>query len=301
MKATGLLFAALCALSSGCSPVSLGPFELTEDEVWKLVNRKHRGKDGIYLQATFHTFAYEIAKAFATAEKQGLDHGQLESRLRELVYRHSISDYPVADGTDINSLYFQYLIYVNPDFNPTNRLQKKVYDNWVMQIVRQHVHTIFDSKFPILRNYYDEHWGLTLYSRLVFYVYLDNTGSDLQPRVDDIGERTFLEDDAGVRYKPSGMAGPYPYESNRPEEPYLEEKLVYPVFFPNRRADRATPILSAESKFVDLVVEGLGNEPERRLRWELPLEYPEMPARRLLSPDQQAAAALSAVAADQER
>ena len=292
MKATGLLFVLICALSSGCSrPWDPGPFERTEDEVWKLVNRKHRGRDGIYLQATFHTFAYEIARAFARAEEQGLDHGQLQSRLKDLVYRHSIADYPVEDGTDINSLYFQYLIYVNPTFDPANRLEKKVYDNWIAQVGRQLIDSVFDRKFPILRNYYDEQWGLTLYSRLVFYVYLDNTESDLQPRVDDIGERTFLEDDAGNRYRPSGLAGPYPYESNRPKEPYLSEKLVYPVFFPNRRTDRATPILSAESKYVELVVEGLGDEPERRLRWDLPLEYPEMPARRLLSPEEQEALA----------
>ena len=285
------LFAVIAVVALlGCGPlIEPGPFEQAEDEGWELVNRRHRGSDGIYLQATFHTFAYEIAKAFARAEQDGLDQGQLESRLRELVYRHSVADYPVDDGTDINSLYFQYLIYVNESFDPGNRLQKRVYDNWVMQIVRQVVDNVFDPKYPILRNYYDERWGLTLYSRLVFYVYLDNTNSDLSPRVDDIGDRTFLIDDAGNRYRPSGLAGPYPYESNRPEESHLDGKLVYPVFFPNRRVDRATPILSAESKYVELVVKGLGGEAERRLRWDLPLEYPSLPGRRLLSPAEQEA------------
>ena len=121
------LFAVIAVVALlGCGPlIEPGPFEQAEDEVWELVNRRHRGSDGIYLQATFHTFAYEIAKAFARAEKEGLDQGQLESRLRELVYRHSVADYPVDDGTDINSLYFQYLIYVNESFDPGNRLQKR--------------------------------------------------------------------------------------------------------------------------------------------------------------------------------
>jgi len=37
------------------------------------------------------------------------------------------------------------------------------------------------------------------------------------------------------------------------------------------------------------VVKGLGGEAERRLRWDLPLEYPSLPGRRLLSPAEQEA------------
>ena len=289
MPLGGMLLVLACAVGMGCVPELRGPFELVEEEVWKVVNRKHRGGDGIYLQATFHTFAYEIAKAYAKAEDQDLDQGQLESRIRELIYRHSISDYPAEDGTDLNSLYIQYLIYVNPTFDPANSLQKKVFDNWTAQYTRQLLDKIYDRKFQILRNQYDDRWGLTLYSRLIFYIYLDNDESELQPRVDDIGERTFLVDDHGNRYRPSGLAGPYPYETNRPRETYLKGKLVYPVFFPNRKANRTTPIITAQSVYVQLEVEGVGEEPVRRLRWDLPLKYPEMPSRRLPSVAEKAA------------
>ena len=277
------------ATGIGCSPSwQPGPFEQVEEIVWQRVNRNHRGSDGIYLQATFHTFGYEIARAYAGAEADDLDQGQLESRLRELIYRYSISDYPTDDGTDINSLYFQYLVWVNPNFDPSNRLEKKVFDNWTANLVRQVLDTIYDPKFPILRNHYDRRWGLTLYSRLVFYIYLDNDDSDLRPRIDDIGEHTVLIDDAGNRYRPSGMAGPYPYESSRPKEQYLEDKVAYPVFFPNRRADRTTPIVGLDSKYVQLQIEGMGEEAVRTLQWDLPLEFPKMPARRLPSAAQKA-------------
>ena len=291
MATSWVVFALIGAVGMGCAPVAQpGPFELVEDRAWKAVNRKHRGQDGIYLQATFHTFAYEIAKAYATAELQDLDQGQLESRLKELIYRHAISDYPTADGTDINSLYFQYLVYYNPSFDPFNPLQKKIFDNWTAQYVRQVLDKIYDRKFPMLRDHYDERWGLTLYSRLVFYIYLDNTESDLEPHIADIGERTFLVDDQGNRYSPSGLAGPYPYDSNRPKDIYLKEKLVYPVFFPNRQADRKTPIITPQSSFLQLEIEGLGQEKVRRLRWDLPLQYPEVPVRRLPSAAEKSAA-----------
>ncbi len=290
MPLRGVLFVLTCALATGCAPERQpGPFELTEEKVWKVVNRNHRGGDGIYLQAAFHTFAYEIVKAYATAEEQDLDQGQLESRLKELIYRHAISDYPAQDGTDINSLYIQYLIYVNPSFDPANPLQKKVFDNWTAQYVRQVLDKVYDRNFPMLRNYYDERWGTTLYSRLIFFVYLDNTDSYLQPRIDDIGEHTFLVDDLGNRYSSSGMAGPYPYESNRPRETHLKDKLVYPVFFPNRQADHKTPIITPQSRYIQLEIEGLGGEKVRNLRWNLPLQYPEMPSRRLPSAAEKAA------------
>jgi hypothetical protein len=282
MAARWVVFILICALGIGCAPAEQpGPFERIEEMVWKTVNRKHRGQDGIYLQATFHTFAYEIAKAYAKAAGQDLDQGQLESRLKELIYRHAISDYPTEDGTDINSLYFQYLIYYSPSFDPANPLQKKVFDNWTAQYVRQVLDKAYDRKFPMLRNHYDERWGLTLYSRLVFYIYLDNTDSDLEPRIDDIGERTFLVDDLGNRYRPSGLAGPYPNESSRPKDTHLKGKLAYPVFFPNRQADHKTPIVTPQSSYLQLEIEGLGEEKVRSLRWDLPLQYPEMPARRL--------------------
>ena len=277
-----LLFALIGAVGTGCVPEGeQGPFELTEEQVWKVVNRKHWGQDGIYVQATLRTFAYEIAQAYAQAEKEDLDQGQLESRLKQLVYEYASANYPAEDGTDINSIYIQYLVYVNPSFNVTNPLEKKAFDNWRDVYIRRVMDKIYDRKYPLLRPHYDDRWGLTLYSRLVFYVYLDNVESDSRPSVEDIGARTFLVDEEGNRYSPSGLGGAYPYGFDRPKKKVLENKLVYRLFFPNRRADRKTPIVTPQSRHLQLEIEGLGDEPVRRLRWDLPLVYPDMPGRRL--------------------
>jgi hypothetical protein len=277
-----LLFFGLWAL--GCVPEpSLGPFGRAEEEVWNAVNRNHRGRDRIYAQATLRTFAYEVAHGYARAEREGLGQEQLEYRLKQLVHSYVDGMYPARDGTDINSLFFQYLVYVNPSFNPQNPLQRKVFDNWRSEYVRRLIDAIYDPKFQVLRHYYDERWGPTLYSRLVFIVYLENGHATLKPPIADIGARTFLVDEQGNRYEPSGLAGPYPYDTDRPETGVLEEKAVYRVFFPNRRADRKLPIISPDSKYLELHIEGLGQEPVRVMRWDLPIEYPELLQRRLPS------------------
>ncbi|SVD20021.1 uncharacterized protein METZ01_LOCUS372875, partial [marine metagenome] len=258
-----------------------GPFEVTEDIVWRVVNRSHTGADGIFVQATFRTFAYEVSRLYAEAEKAGLEHEQLQSRLRELVYAFIDGSYPMEDGTDINNLYFQYLIYVNDQFDLTNPLERAQFNVWRGEYVRRLLGIVSDRKYPLLRSTYDERWGRTCYSRLVFTVYISSQESELRPQIADIGARTCLIDEEGNRYLPSGTAGPYPYEFDRPEMDVLDGEVVYRVFFPNRRADRKTPIVSDESKKIELVIERLGSEPERRLTWNLPLQYPEMPGRRL--------------------
>jgi len=281
----GMLSLLFCTLVFGCGPdpTPPGPFEVAEDEAWRAVNRSDRGADGIFVQAELRTFAYEIASAYATAEKEGLGQEQLEYRLKQLIYSYVDGVYPVKDGTDINNLYFQYLVYVNPSFDPGNPLKKQVFDNWRAQYVRRLSDLIYDRKYPVLRNVYDERWGYTLYSRLVFIVYLNNEESDLSPRVADIGERTFLVDEEGNRYEPSGLVGPYLYESDRPEQDVLDGKTVYRLFFPNRKADGKTPIVDSETGFVQLEIEGLGEVPVRSMRWDFPLIYPEMPTRKLPS------------------
>jgi len=271
-------------LLTGCADeYAPGPFEQLEDEVWQVVNRRHRGDDGIYVQATWRTFAYEIALAYSAAEKEGLDQGQLESRLRQLIYSYIDARFPVADGTDINNLYLQYLIYIDGQFDPTNPIEKAQFDVWRGEYVRRLMGRLYDIKYPLLRGGYDERWGQTLYSRLVFNIYVDGTEAEEHPYVADIGARTFLVDEEGNRYEPSGNAGPYPFEFDRPESEHLDGKLVYRLFFPNRRGDRQTPILTSESQHFELVIEGLGEVPQRRMRWDLPLVYPEAPARRLES------------------
>ncbi len=280
-----VLAAASVAVAVGsCAPQEQpGPFEQVEEAAWRVVNRSHRGQDGIFVQATLRTFAYEIANMYARAESQELDQQQLESRFKQFVHMFIDARYPDGDGTDINNLFFQYLIYVNPSFDASNPLQRQLFDNWRGEYVRRLVGLVYDSKYPLLRHKYDERWGLTLYSRLVFNIYLDNTDSDIRPHVADIGSRTFLVDEDGNRYSPSGLAGPYPYEFDRPRDDVLEGKVVYRLFFPNKKADRLTPIVGPGALFVELVIEGLGEEPIRRLRWDLPLKYPAPPIRRIPS------------------
>ena len=273
-------------LLSSCAPEGEGPgpFEQTEEQVWRLVNRSHTGADGIFVQATFRTFAYEIARIYAEAETAGLGQEQVTSRLREFVYAWVDAPYPMEDGTDVNSLYYQYLVFVNPDFDVTNPIQKAQFDTWRNQYVRRLLGILYDRKYPMLRPVYDERWGYGLYSRLVFTIYIDGEESGAHPYIADIGERTSLIDERGVRHSPSGTAGAYPYDFDRPEHEHLKKKAVYRLYFPNRRADRRTPILTTDSRRVSLVIDGLGSDPERRLDWDLPLPYPPMPARRLVPP-----------------
>jgi len=273
---------ALTIVVLGCAPEEARePFRLLEEDVWKVVNRNHRGADGVYVQAMWRTLAYEIASAYAETEDRGFGQEQLESRLREFVYTFIDGRYPIEDGTDINNLYLQYLIYIDSQFDPTNPLEKAQFDAWRGHYVRRLMGRIADRKYPLLRNHYAERWGWTLYSRLVFTIYVDNSESDHRTRVADIGDHTFLVDEEGQRYAPSGNAGPYPFDFDRPEKEYLDGHLVYRLFFPNRKADRQTRILDAKSKYFDLVIEGLGGEPVRQMRWNLPLTYPEAPERRL--------------------
>ena len=270
----------------GCSEdYPKGRFEQIEDEAWQSVNRKKTGSDGIYVQATLRTFAYEIAHSYARAEKENLGQEQLEFRLKQLVHSYVDGTYPVEDGTELNNLYLQYLVFVDPNFNPENPLEKQKFITFRDAFVSRIIGTIFDPKYPMFRDYYDDRWGLTLFDRLVFVVYLNGENAKNEPNIEDIGSRTFLVDENGNRYSPSGTSGPYPYESDRPENPKLIDKAFYRVFFPNREGENVrVPIVNCETKFIELHIEGLGAEPLRKLRWELPVDYPiVMDGRRLPS------------------
>lgn len=282
MPSRVLLLCWMCAVATGCAPEhSESPFERVGQEVWRTVNRSHRGADGVLVQATLHTFAYEIARAYVRAEREDLGQEQLEFRIKQLLYSYVDGTYPTEDGTDINSLYLQYLIYVNPSFDVHNPLQKRAFNIWRAEYIRRVVDTIYDPKFPVLRDRYDDRWGLTLYSRLVFTVYLSSGESQLKPYIADIGARTFLVNQRGMRFQPSGTFDYYPYQSDRPEDEVLDGKTYYRVFFPNRKRDDKTPIIQRDDDYLELQIENLGEVPVRTLRWERSLAYPEMPSRRL--------------------
>lgn len=284
MPSRVLLLCWMCAVATGCAPEHSegpGPFGRVGQEVWRTVNRSHRGADGVLVQATLHTFAYEIARAYARAEREDLGQEQLEFRIKQLLYSYVDGTYPAEDGTDINNLYFQYLIYVNPSFDVHNPLQKRAFNIWRAEYIRRVVDSIYDPKFPILRDRYDDRWGLTLYSRLVFTVYLSSGESQLNPYIADIGARTFLVNQRGTRFQPSGTFDYYPYQSDRPEGEVLDGKTYYRVFFPNRKRDDKTPIIRRDDDYLELQIENLGDVPLRTLRWDRSLAYPEMPSRRL--------------------
>jgi hypothetical protein len=285
-----LLIPVLVALAAvaacGPEPTPPGPFELAEEAAWRQVNSSHEGADGIFVQGQLRTFAYEIASAYARAAKEDLSQEQLEYRLRQVIHSYIDGTYPLSDGTDINSLFYQYLVYVNPAYEAGNPLQKQVFGNWRSEFVRRLIDRIYDRMLPVLRNEYDDRWGVALYSRLVFIVYLKNEGDAPPPPIADIGSRTILVDEAGNRYAPSGTAGAYPYDSDRPATDMLSDEAVYRVFFPNRRADKRTPIVAAGTRSLALEIEGLGDVPVRRLEWQLPFTYPELLERRLRSESQ---------------
>ena len=280
-----LLILAVLVLAAACGPDATppGPFDLVEEATWRQVNSSHEGADGIFVQAELRTFAYEIVSAYARAAGQGLSQEQLEYRLRQIIHSYIDGTYPLRDGTDINSLFYQYLVYVNQSHDPANPLQRRIFDNWRGQFVSRLLDRIYDRKLPILRNQYDERWGVSLFSRLVFIVYLKNEAGVPPPPIAEIGSRTVLVDESGNRYSPSGNQGAYPYASDRPATDTLSDEAVYRVFFPNRRSDRKTPIVTPETRLLALEIEGLGDIPVRRLEWQLPFTYPELPQRRLPS------------------
>ncbi|MBT3343225.1 MAG: hypothetical protein HN712_06875 [Gemmatimonadetes bacterium] len=277
----------LLGFLTACGPeeAAPGPFEQVEEQTWRAVNASHSGADGLFVQATFHTFGYELSRLYAQAEKAGLVRDQLESRIRQFVYGYIDGRYPMEDGTDINSLYLQYLIYVNPGFDVSNPIEKSQFDVWRSEYVRRFLGKVYDLKYPLLRPDYDERWGNTLYSRLVFSIYVkDENFEGPRQRVADLGARTFLIDEDGNRYAASGTAGPYPYDFDRPEFEYLGDETVYRLYFPNRRVDRQTPILTSATQKLHLVVEGLGDIPSRQMSWDLPIQYPEVPYKYLPTP-----------------
>ena len=233
----GTVQSILCLLFVACAPVKEpGPFEQVEQQVWRIVNRSHTGRDGIFVQATMRTFAYEIVSLYAKAEQEDLDQEQLLSRLREFIYRYVDGHYPFQDGTDINSLYYQYLVYVNRSFDASNPIEKKVFDNWRAEYVRRVLGEVYDHKYPLLRHKYDERWGPTLYSRFVFYIYLDNSESDLSPRIDDIGSRVFLIDQEGNRYAPSGQGRALPVRVRSTETASSRRQGCLPSFLSKQKS-----------------------------------------------------------------
>lgn len=284
-RAMGWGFVLLLVVACGPEEEGPGPYELIEEQTWRAVNASHSGEDGLFVQATFHTLAYELSRLYAQAEKSELVHDQLRSRLQQFVYSYIDGRYPMEDGTDINSLYLQYLIYVNPSFDAGNPIEKSQFDVWRSEYVRRLLGIIYDIKYPLLRAQYDERWGNTLYSRLVFSVYVKNEEYEGPPlSVADLGSRTFLVDEDGNRYASSGTAGPYPYEYDRPETEHLGKETVYRLYFPNRKADRQTPIVTTSTSRLHLVVEDFGGVDQRQMTWDLPFEYPVVPYRRLPAP-----------------
>jgi len=247
--------------------------EILYDRVFETVT-KHRTEGGIYVQITFRPFAFEIARLHRDAERYGWTRDQLRDKLRRHVDGFESANYPAADGTDINNLFYQYLIYVNPSFDTMNPMHRDHFKNFKKYHVEQVLDKVYDITKEMLRDRYDERWGHVQYSRLVFTVQLENRGA-VPPSISDIGRRTVLVDEEEDRYQPSGMSGPYPYTFDHPRSDLLEGSDRYRVFFPNRRTD-GTPVVGENTKTIRLAIEDLGDVKERVFTWNLPFAYPEL-------------------------
>lgn len=250
------------------------PMEILYDRISAMVT-KHRTEGDIHVQVTFRPFSFEIARLYRDAERYGWDRDQLRDKLRRHVEGFEGADYPAADGTDINNLFYQYLVYVNPSFDAMNPMHRDHFRNFKEHHVEQVVGKVYDITQDVLRNKYDDRWGYVQYSRLVFSIQLENRGA-VPPPISEIGSRTFLTDEEGNRYRPSGMSGPYPYSFDHPRGDLLEASDGYRVFFPNRKTD-GTPIITEGTGIIRLAIEDLGGVKERTFEWNLPFVYPKIP------------------------
>ena len=91
--------AAAVVVGSCTSQEQPGPFEQAESDAWRVVNRSHRGEDGIFVQATLRTFAYEIASMYARAEREELDQQQLENIVTERLQTQLCIQWLVENST----------------------------------------------------------------------------------------------------------------------------------------------------------------------------------------------------------
>ena len=197
--ASVLLPVACCTVWWGCEEADPpGPFELVEMETWKATNKSHLGRDGILCK---RPSAPSLTKSpSCTRPPKNRDSTSPSSKAASASSSTCSSMAAIRSRTAPISTTstLQYLVYVDRDFDPTNPLEKSKFDVWRAQYIRQLVSKIYDHKYPLLRHTYDERWGVTLFSRLVFQVYIDNSESELRPRVSDIGDHIFLVDEEGV-------------------------------------------------------------------------------------------------------
>lgn len=270
-----LVLIAALGIVVGCGPagVEKTPMEKTYNEVFNMVTRSDE-RGGIYVQVTFRTFAFEIMRLYMEAERGGWTDEQLESKVRRVVSTFADSEYPEDDGGIVSFYKVYNAVYGALDL--ANPLEKGQYEMLRNRYVQKVADRVFDRKYPRLRTRYNEEWGYDQYGRLVFSVYVENRGGQPEPIV-DIGNRTFLEDDAGNRYVARGMSGAYPYLFDMPQFERIEASDRYRVFFVNRKVGEKGPIIGERTAFVKIVIVGLGNVPQREFVWELPFVYPKLP------------------------
>ena len=263
----------VCLLGCSRQGPQKKPMEILYDRVFGMLTR-HRTEGDVYVQVTFRPFAFEVLRLHRDAERYEWARDQLRDKLRRHVEGFESANYPASDGTDINNLFYQYLIYVNPSFDTMNPMHRDHFENFKKHHVEQVLRKVYDITKKMLRSRYDERWGYAQYSRLVFTVQLEDRGAASHP-IADIGRRTILVDEQGNRYRSSGMSGPYPYAFDHPRSDVLEGSDGYRVFFPNRKSD-GTPVVTEDTRAVRLIIENLGGVEERVFTWDLPFPYPEL-------------------------
>jgi len=229
---------------------------------------------GIYVEVTFRTFAFDIAWLYYEAERSGWDQTQLEDQIRGVINYFATSEYPGERELGLRNLY-QIYTTLYPSFDVDDPAQRFGFETFRNNYLTRVLNRIYQG--DILRDYYSDKWGYAKYDRLDFSIYMENRGVEPLP-IADIGARTFLVDEGGVRHAPRGLFGPYPHKFDRPRGEVLEHADRYRVFFVNRTLE-GDPIVTTETRLVKLVIYGLGGVPRREFKWNLPFHYPTIPRR----------------------
>ncbi|MFQ6617717.1 MAG: hypothetical protein ACE5QV_03415 [Fidelibacterota bacterium] len=78
-----------------------------------------------------------------------------------------------------------------------------------------------------------------------------------------------LRDDSGNEYKPTGWL-----ELPSPMPAMASHHRAGILFFPSSNPD-GTPVISTETKYIEVIMKNVGLVEERNFRWKLPLSQPE--------------------------
>lgn len=234
-------------------------------------------EEDIKVAVFFETTAFEIAKIYKEAETQLEGKEWINKEFEELIKGFTGPSYPDDSKAKDNLCTIfrgkleregaEFEIIAGEAFFTDE--QWEVYHEYESKYIQEVIDS-FNKHSQLTSNYHPD-WGYQKYDRLVFWIYLKNSGLS-RPYIADIGKRTFLEDDKGNIYKSEGLVGPYPYTFDKPEFDELIYEDSYRLYFPVCYEDK--PIIDEDTKYIKIVIYDLGGVDEREFIWELPFKYP---------------------------